>query len=183
MTLGAGQRKFYLLRTIFHCLTKSVMNQKDIFPCKTLSGAKQTPYPSVLDFWKVEFEMFSKNQVGQTWFLVYFELDFYCLGIVCRYFQLYSWKTLSVAECFQLSDICSCQTLSVLRLYIIKLRHCPLWDISVVRHFLLPSSWTLFCCRKCYSARISLPLGMEDSIDGERTLFHFFISETKRDLD
>ena len=32
--------------------------------------------PSVLDFWTIEFVTFSKNQVGQTWFLVYFELDF-----------------------------------------------------------------------------------------------------------
>ena len=38
-----------------------------------------TPYPSVLDFWKIEFETFFKNQVGQTWFLVYFELDFFRL--------------------------------------------------------------------------------------------------------
>ena len=37
------------------------------------------PYPSVLDFWKIEFETFFKNQVGRTWFLVYFKLDFYCL--------------------------------------------------------------------------------------------------------
>ena len=35
-----------------------------------------TPYPSVLDFWKIEFETFFKNQVGRTWFLVYFKLDF-----------------------------------------------------------------------------------------------------------
>ena len=35
-----------------------------------------SPYPSVLDFWKIEFETFFKNQVGRTWFLVYFELDF-----------------------------------------------------------------------------------------------------------
>ena len=32
-------------------------------------------YPSVLDFWKIEFETFSKNQGGRTWFLVYFELQ------------------------------------------------------------------------------------------------------------
>ena len=30
---------------------------------------------------------------------------------------------------------------------------------------------------------LQLYLPMEVSIDGERTLFHFFISETKRDFD
>ena len=45
-------------------------------------------YPSVLVFWKIEFETFSKNQV-QTWFLVYFELGFYCLCI-----QKFFWSLL-----------------------------------------------------------------------------------------
>ena len=33
-----------------------------------------TPYPSVLDFWKIKLE-----KSWRTEFLVYFELDFYCL--------------------------------------------------------------------------------------------------------
>ena len=38
---------------------------------------RHTPYPSVLDFWKKRVWNFFR--VGRTWFLVYFELDFYFL--------------------------------------------------------------------------------------------------------
>ena len=37
------------------------------------------PYVSVLIFWKIKFETFSKYQAGKFFILVYFELDFYCL--------------------------------------------------------------------------------------------------------
>ena len=50
------------------CFITTTLNP--ITLCSKHTQQKQsyhTPYPSVLDFWK---------KVGQTWFLVYFELDF-----------------------------------------------------------------------------------------------------------
>ena len=43
---------------------------------------------SILDFWNIEFETFYKNRVGRTWFLVYFELDFYCAACKIKFVQL-----------------------------------------------------------------------------------------------
>ena len=36
--------RHFPLRSIFRCVSKSVMNQNDIFCCKTLSGARQSQY-------------------------------------------------------------------------------------------------------------------------------------------
>ena len=76
MCLSAAQRCVLIKYCPATIQYPSCKDAKDVW---NMYSSPHAPYPSVLDFWKIEFETFFKNQIGRSWFLVYFELDFYCL--------------------------------------------------------------------------------------------------------